>query len=358
MSGLPIRRRTLLGALAGGMVAATAGVDKARAAVPRESWRCLCPLCIDCHAHFLDEKTLAIAERHSAASGFGRRPIPRDLPFMQKMLDPALHIEGMDERGVDRSILSSAAVIQGLSFAEGSEAIELNRHVNNAGADWVSRHPKRFIGSFCLPLGNVDAAIAELERALSLGLRVANLPAQHRGEYLGNPRFEPLWAAIEDRGVIAFIHPDGVKDPWFQPYMMWNSIGQSIEEVKVMTSLIYEGTLEQHPQLKVVMAHGGGYMPHYMGRLDRNAEEQPHTLANLSQKPSAYLRRFYYDSCVYDPMTLQALIARVGIDRIVLGGDYPVAAPDAVKFIEEIPGLTPADVAAIAGNNAVKLLGL
>ena len=356
LGGPMTKRHAILGMLGGAVSAAAVGVGVGvgQAVVPRANWRRLCPICVDCHAHFLDEKTLDIAQPRSAASG-----LSRDLPIMRKMLEPALQIEDMDRRGIDRSIISSATVIQGLWFAEGDQATELNRHLNNVAADWVSRHPQRFIGSFCLPLGDVAAAIAELERAVSLGLNVANLPSQHRGEYLGSPRFEPLWAAIESHGVIAFIHPDGVKDPWFKPYLMWNSIGQSIEEVKVMTSLIYEGTLERHPRLKVVMAHGGGYMPHYMGRLDRNAEEQPQaTMMNISQKPSAYLRRFHYDSCVYDPMTLKALIARVGIDRIVLGGDYPVAALDPLKFIEDVPGLSPSDVAAIAGNNAVSLLGL
>ena len=123
-----------------------------------------------------------------------------------------------------------------------------------------------------------------------------------------------------------------------------------------MTSLIYEGVLERHPHLKIVMSHGGGYMPHYMGRLDRNAEDKPWTMVNISQRPSAYLRRFYYDSCVYDPATLTALAARVGIDRIVLGGDYPVAGIDPIEFIEGVPGLSASDIAAIAGNNAVRLL--
>jgi aminocarboxymuconate-semialdehyde decarboxylase len=277
---------------------------------------------------------------------------------MKKMLDPSLQIADMDSRGIDRSVLSSATVIQGLSFAEGDRARTLNRRLNDATAKWVSRFPRRFIGSFCLPLGDVDDALAEMERALSIGLRVANLPAEHKGRYLGNRRFEPLWTAIEEKGVVVFIHPDGVKDPWYQSYWMWNSIGQSIEEVRVMTSLIYEGTLERHPGLKIVMAHGGGYMPHYMGRLDRNATNQPSTMANISQKPSAYLRRFYYDSIVYDPKTLSALIASVGIDRVVLGADYPVAHLDPVKFLENIPDLSAADIAAIAGNNAARLLGV
>jgi len=319
------------------------------------SWRQLCPITIDCHTHFLDELTLNEAEAFSPASEFGRRRLPRKLPFMQKMMNPLLHIADMDARGIDRSVLSSAAVVEGLSFSHGEQAIALNRHLNDVAADWVKRYPQRFIGSFCLPLESIDDSIAELERALSIGLRVANLPAQHRGAYLGHPRFEPLWEVIEKRGVVAFIHPDGVKDPWYQDYAMWNSIGQSIEEVRVMTSMIYEGVLERHPQLKLVMSHGGGYMPHYMGRLDRNARDKPATMANISQPPSAYLRRFHYDSCVYDASTLSALVARVGIDRVVLGGDYPVAGIDPIEFIEKVPGLSAADIAAIAGNNAARL---
>jgi aminocarboxymuconate-semialdehyde decarboxylase len=352
-----IRRRSFLGAL--GTAVSGAVVPPAWAASPRDEWRRLCPVTIDFHAHFLDERTLDVAEAHSPVTDFGRKtPVPRNSPLRKKMLDPSLHVEDMDSYGIDRSVISSSTVVQGLWFAEGDQARTLNRHVNDVAAEWVSRYPRRFIGSFCLPLGDVSDSLAELERALSNGLRVANLPAQDNGEYLGSRRFEPLWTAIEEKGVVAFVHPDGVRDRWYQPYWMWNSIGQSIEEVRVMTSLIYEGVLERHPGLKIVMAHGGGYMPHYMGRLDRNAKNAPESMANISQKPSAYLRRFHYDSIVYDPETLSALIAKVGSDRVVLGADYPVAGLDPVKFLENIPGLPAADIATVAGNNAAKLLGV
>jgi aminocarboxymuconate-semialdehyde decarboxylase len=317
-----MHRRAFLAALAAG----AAGGSPVRAADSdrRKSWRRLCPVCIDCHAHFLDPQVLDAAEPFSPSNGFGKFRFPREAPMMRKMFDPRLQIEDMDKRGIDRSVITSAAVIEGLSFAKGEQAAALNRRVNEVAADWVARHPKRFIGSFVLPLADLDLAAAELDRSYRNGLKVANLPAQHAGDYLGHSRFAPLWDEIERRGIVAFIHPDGVTDPWFQPYSMWNSIGQSIEEVRVMTSLIYEGTLERRPNLKIVMAHGGGYMPHYMGRLDRNAEDKPQTMANISQKPSAYLRRFHYDSCVYDPRTLELLVERVGVDRVVMGGDYPV----------------------------------
>ena len=123
-----------------------------------------------------------------------------------------------------------------------------------------------------------------------------------------------------------------------------------------MSSLIYEGVMDRHRGVKVVMAHGGGYMPHYMGRLDRNVTDKPWTTKNLSKKPSEYLRDFYYDSCVYDPRTLELLVERVGADRVVLGGDYPVAAWDPIDFLDEAKALTDQQRAAIAGGTAAALL--
>ena len=157
---------------------------------------------------------------------------------------------------------------------------------------------------------------------------------------------------------MAFIHPDGVRDPWFQDYAMWNSIGQSIEEVRVMSSLIYEGVMDRHRGVRIVMAHGGGYMPHYMGRLDRNVSDKPQTARNLSKMPSDYLSDFYYDSCVYDPRTLELLVERVGAERVVLGGDYPVAAQHPLELLQRARGLSDAQRQSIASRNACILLGL
>jgi aminocarboxymuconate-semialdehyde decarboxylase len=217
--------------------------------------------------------------------------------------------------------------------------------------------PTRLVPSAVLPLGDMGRALHELERSLAMGMRVVNLPSSFRGAYLGDARFADLWAAIRQHELVAFIHPEGVTDMWFQDYALWNSIGQSIEEVKVMSSLIYEGTMDKHSGLKIVMAHGGGYMPHYMGRLDRNVTDKPFTTKNLSKKPSEYLTDFFYDSCVYDPRTLELLVERVGIDRVVLGGDYPAALLDPIDFLETT-NLEDKDRAEIAGGNAMKLLGL
>jgi aminocarboxymuconate-semialdehyde decarboxylase len=229
--------------------------------------------------------------------------------------------------------------------------------VNDQCASWVERFPGRFIGTAVIPLGDMDMAIRELERAQKLGLRILNIPSNYRGGYLGESRYQEFWVATGEMDLVAFIHPHGVEDMWFQPYAMWNSIGQSIEEVKVMSSLIYEGVLDRNPGLKIVMAHGGGYMPHYMGRLDRNVMDKPLSAKNIKKLPSEYLKDFFYDSCVYDPRTLEVLIERVGIERVVLGGDYPVGAFDPIEFLSRAR-ISDSDRARIAGANAESLLGL
>lgn len=226
-------------------------------------------------------------------------------------------------------------------------------------ADWVRRYPGRFVGTFAMPMKDPYLSLQEMERAVKeLGLRIANLPANVEGVYLGEPRFRPFWEAVNELGVIAFIHPDGVLDPWFQKYSLWNSVGQPIEEAKVMSSLIYEGVLETFPDLKIVMAHGGGYMPHYHGRLDRNVKNRPDTMANIKHEPSWYLKRFYYDTCIYDPVTLDALIERVGADRILMGSDFPVGEADPVGFLRRCKNVDDRAFAQISGETACSILGI
>jgi aminocarboxymuconate-semialdehyde decarboxylase len=156
--------------------------------------------------------------------------------------------------------------------------------------------------------------------------------------------------------LVVWIHPEGVRDPWFQRYGLWNSLGQSIEETRCMASLIYEGVMTRHPDLKVVIAHGGGYFPHYMGRVDRNAANRPDSIRNLEgARPSDLLGRFYYDTCVYDPQVLRVLAERVGVSQLVMGSDYPVGEKDPVRWLREA-GLDGEALQAVAGGNAERLL--
>ena len=321
------------------------------------------PLVVDFHVHMLEPEVFKASTNKTVFTGFGAAPATAPRPgaqqLMGRMFDPAAEIEDMDARGIDMSVVSSSTVLQGSSWADPNTDLALCRRCNDQAADWVARHPKRFVGSFVLPLQDVKLALQELERAVqALGLKVANISSSYNGLYMGDPAYHPFWEAVERLGAAVWIHPEGVRDPWFQRYALWNSLGQSVEEAKVMASLIYEGVMTKFPRLRIVMAHGGGYFPHYMGRLDRNTANRPDTVRNAGgSTPSAFLRSFYYDSCVYDPKVLQVLLERVGADRLVMGSDYPVGEKDPVGWLRAC-GVAGADLAAIAGGNAARLLGI
>ena len=229
---------------------------------------------------------------------------------------------------------------------------------NDQAARWSSDYPTRFVGSSVLPLQEPSLAMKEFHRSLAMGLRVVNVSSSYNGVYVGAPNYHEFWQMVESNDVTAWIHPEGARDPWFQQYALWNSLGQSIEEAKCMASMIYEGVMTKFPNLKVVMAHGGGYFPHYMGRLDRNTPNRPDTVRNTEGRtPSDFLRSFYYETTVYDPQVLKLLQERVGIDRLVMGSDYPVGEADPVGWLRKC-GLEGESLKAVTGGNAAKLLGI
>jgi len=156
---------------------------------------------------------------------------------------------------------------------------------------------------------------------------------------------------------VVYIHPAGNSDRRFEKWYLWNSIGQSFEEAMAIASLMYEGILDAFPRLKICISHGGGYMPYYMGRIARNYVEKPATRVNMRKSPAEYLRMLYYDSCVYEPEALEALVKRVGADRVLLGSDYPVGEPKPVEFVESC-ALAAEDKEKIIGVNAAELFGV
>ena len=317
-------------------------------------------LVIDFHAHFLVREMLEQCLPHSVATNRGHHQLPPHLfALFEKMMTPGSLIDDMDRLHIDMSVISSAAVLEPIHWAEPALALKLSQQLNDTAATWAANSPKRFIGSFVLPLQDMNLAMKEMQRAVNdLNLRVANIPAEVRGLYMGDSQFRPFWEAAQDMGIVTFMHPDGAKDPWFFQWGMWNSLGQSLEEAKFMASVIYEGILECYPGLKLVMAHGGGYFPHNMGRLDRNVKNAPHSMKNITRKPSEYLRNVYYDSCLYDPTVLSALVKVVGPDRILLGSDWPIGDGDPVGFVDRTADLGETDKQMIKGGRTAALVNL
>jgi aminocarboxymuconate-semialdehyde decarboxylase len=315
------------------------------------------PFVIDFHTHMLDEELREICTHRNAITGFGQKTAPPSAGLRQ-FLDPQVQIADMDERQIDMHVVFTGPVHMSTWWADAPTALKLTRRMNEIVAGWVTRYPKRFIGTVTLPMQDVAMAATELKRAVSQdGHRAVLLPTNVDGAYLGERKFWPLWEVIRALDIAAFLHPEGLRDPWYHKFALWNSLGQSIEEAKVMASMIYEGLLDAIPGLKIVVAHGGGYFPTYLGRLDRNILK-PEAVANIKGKPSDYLRHFHYDTCVYDPLALEMLFRRVGSDRIVLGADYPVGDVDPVGVVKAAVSLPRHELRMVAAGTAARLLGI
>jgi aminocarboxymuconate-semialdehyde decarboxylase len=316
------------------------------------------PFVIDFHTHMLDDEMVKLCARRNAITGFGRNEIPAT-PRFRKFYDPELQIADMDERGIDLHVIFTGPVFMSTWWADPQTALTLTRRMNEIIAGWVKRHPTRFVGTVTLPMQDIGLAVEELKRAVGdHGHRALLLPTNVDGVYLGDRTFWPLWETVRALDIAVFIHPEGIRDPWFNTFALWNSIGQQIEEAKVAASIIYEGLLDAMPGLKIVIAHGGGYFATCMGRLDRNIEKAE-TRVNIGErKPSDYLRHFYYDTCVYDPLALEMLFRRVGADRILLGADYPVGGSDPVGEVKEAVTLSNEDLRLVAAGTAARLLGI
>lgn len=316
---------------------------------------------VDFHVHILEPRVFEIARDKNVFTGFGTIPPPTlgRGSVMREMTIPEAQVERMEKSGIDVSVLSSSTVLQGSSWADPALDLELCRRVNDEVAKWTNLYPKHFVGSFVLPLQDEHASLTEISRCVDdLGMNVVQLPAHVRGRYLGELDLRPIWREISARSLVAFMHPEGIADLWFQRFRLWNSLGQPIEEAKCIASMIYEGLLDELPNLRIVLAHGGGMLPHNMGRLDRNVAHMPDTARNISRKPSDYLSSFFFDTCLYDPTIAENLIRRVGVDRVLMGSDFPVGEMDPIGFVDSISGLSQHERERMKGGLAAELLSL
>ena len=248
---------------------------------------------------------------------------------------------------------------QGLEWADAQTSLRLARTTNDWIANAVATHRARLIGLGTLPLHVPALAVGELERCVrELGLKGAAISTTAGAMELGDPELRPFWGKAEELGAVIYIHPGGNRDRRFKRFHLWNSVGQAFEEAMAISSLMYDGVLETFPRLKICVSHGGGYMPYYMGRIDRNYAEKANTRVNMSKPPIDYLRMLYFDSCVYERAVLQHLVDKVGAERVLLGSDYPVGEVRPVEFVTDTDTLSPTQQEAIVGANAAALLGL
>src|SRR3984893_1910424 len=243
---------------------------------------------------------------------------------LQSLVISPERIKVMDEQGIDIEALSLNPIFW--SKAEPDLAGEVVKLQNEKLAEICAAQPDRFVGLASVALQHPDLAAEQLEDAVkALGLRGALIGGSVNGEELSDPKFHPFWAKAEELGVVIFIHPQGTAELSTSGRLKGNGvldnvIGNPLETTIALSHLIFEGTLDTYPGLKICAAHAGGYLPSYAARSDQGCLTFPARCTNtLNKKPSEYLRQIYYDSMVFTPEGLRHLIAEVGASQIVLG---------------------------------------
>jgi aminocarboxymuconate-semialdehyde decarboxylase len=302
---------------------------------------------VDIHAHCAFPQAMAL---------MGVKANPESLVM------GAERIRAMDEQGIDVAALS---INPYWYKAERDVAQALIKMQNEKLAELCAAQPDRFVAFATIALQHPDLAVEQLEEGIKkLGLRGVSVGGHVEGVELADPKFHPVWAKAEELGCLIFIHP--VRTPEFAKRLagngeLTNTIGFPLDTTIALSHLIFEGTLDRFPGLKICASHGGGYLGSYAPRSDAICASFPERCAAvpLKKKPTEYLRQLYYDSIVFTPEAMRHLIAEVGVGQIVMGTDTPFPwNRTAVDHILATPGVSDADRTAMLGDTAARLLGI
>lgn len=324
---------------------------------------------VDIHAHMLVPKVEELVaerperreaqRRQAVASGAESAARNRALmtEYLPKLTDVDIRLAAMDAMGVDVQAISTSPT-QYYYWADPDLAREIANAANEHIAEVCASHPDRFVGLAAVTLQHPPLAAEQLTRAVrELGLRGCQISTRIGDRELADPAHDVFWRRAEELGAVVFVHPLGCTlAERVQPYYLSNVIGQPIETTIALSHLIFGGTLDRHPRLKLCAAHGGGYLPSYIGRSDHGYRVRPEA-ATMQKRPSEYLKQIWFDSLVYTPNGLEHLVREVGASQVVIGTDYPFDM-GVERPLEQIDAtnLSEADRERIRGANAMHLL--
>ncbi|THA77502.1 amidohydrolase [Streptomyces sp. A0642] len=324
---------------------------------------------IDVHAHVLlpeidalvaglpghDEARALDARRNGAEALAVSGPMVRER--IPALTDVAVRLAAMDRQGVDVQLVSPSPSHYHY-WADEATAEKVWRMANEATAALCAAAPERLRGLGLVPLQHPDLVVEALDDALGRGLLGVEISSHAPGRELSDPAYEPLWARAEESGAVLFLHPFGCTlDERLDRWYLSNTVGQPTENAVALSHLIFSGVLDRHPALKVLAAHGGGYLPTHIGRSDHAWSARSDAGAGCAHLPSSYLKRLYFDSLVHDPHVLRELVRVAGADRVLLGSDFPfdMGSADPVGDLRAAR-LSDADLHAVRGGNAAALL--
>ena len=281
-------------------------------------------------------------------------------PLFAEFHDAEAKLESMDRKGIDISVISPAPPMF-YYWAPADLAEKVARLVNDGIADMVAAKPSRLRGMATIPLQHPDAAIAELERVVrEYGFKAVEIGTSVEGLQLAEPRFRSVLRRAQELGVFVFAHPYyvGAKSG-LECYYLTNLIGNPLDTTIMLANLMFSGALDELDELKICLAHGGGFAPYQIGRLVHGHRVRSETRARSHTPPDTLLRRLYFDSLVFDPLALRHLLDRVGADHVCIGTDSPFDMRDEApaETINAVPRLTADERDHLCFGTALRLLG-
>jgi predicted TIM-barrel fold metal-dependent hydrolase len=275
----------------------------------------------------------------------------------------ARRLSQMDEMGVDMEVLSILPFWYGTDRDLSQKIVKIN---NDGLAELTRAHPDRFAAFCSLSLQYPDLAVQELDYAVrQQGMKGASVGAHVQGLELADPKFYPVWAKAQELGATLFIHPqstDELNKRFKGNGWLSNTIGNPLDTTIALEHIIFQGVLDKFPTLKILAAHGGGYLPSYAERMDYACYVSPagcDASIQLKKHPTEYLRQMYYDAIVFSPEGLRHLIAEVGVSQVMLGSDHPIPwEKHPVDRLYQATFLTDAQRHEIMYDNASRVLGI
>jgi aminocarboxymuconate-semialdehyde decarboxylase len=325
---------------------------------------------IDVHAHLLlPEVEEAVAGHPGLAEARAldaRRNGPAALAVngpmvgarVPKLTDAAVRLKAMDAQGVDIQLVSPSPSHYHY-WAEPQLAEKVCRLANEGTAAHCAKAPDRLHGLGLVPLQHPDLAVGLLDHALDHGLSGVEISSHAPGHELSDPAYEAFWSRAEETGALVFLHPFGCSlDERLDQWYLSNTVGQPTENAVALSHLIFSGVLDRHPGLKLIAAHGGGYLPTHIGRSDHAWRARPDA-RGCEREPSSYLKQLYFDTLVHDPQVLRELLRAVGPERVLLGSDFPfdMGTDDPLGALRAAD-LPDTDFHSARGGNAAALLNL
>lgn len=332
------------------------------------------PTVVDFHTHFVPPALLDFLERHG--DRIGLRLLQKEvdgqilrfpdggntgMPFFPELIEFDRRLALQQQMGINVQIMSCWNDVFGY-FLSAEGGAELSRVTNEALQASAAGQPGTIVPMGTVPLQSPYHAADEVRfLARSLGIRSIQIGATVNNAFLDHDSFDVFWRACQDEQVAVFIHPTRTEPTGrYGRYFAGNIIGNPVETTLAAMEILLGGVLDRFGGLSIVLAHGGGFTPYQIGRMERGYTSNAQARSKAVMPPRESFRRLYFDTLVYDPRALRYLVSIAGADHVLFGTDipFPIADRNAVEetygALEDLPEEQIRD---IFGGNAARLLG-